>query len=134
MSTRFTDNAAHTAHWDELTEEAHRDRRREPRLNLPYAIEVYGFDGSGHYFMERTVTLNVSSSGCMVELKHRPEQKSVLAILRVSRDGTRSAEHRPMLFQVCWTHKAGRRWTVGASKLQPDDMWGLTTPQEHIGN
>jgi hypothetical protein len=126
MSMRTTDYASHTAHWDELIEEAHRDRRREPRLKLLYPIEVYGFDHAERYFRERTETLNVSAGGCMVELKHQPEKQTVLAMLRVARDGSRSAEHRPVLFQVCWTQKLGRHWTVGASKLQADDMWGLS--------
>jgi PilZ domain len=134
MSTRSTDHAANVAHWDELTAEAHRDRRREPRLKLPYPIAVYGFDRAGHYFMEKTVTLNVSAGGCMVELKHHPESRAVVAIRRVSRDGTRSAGHSPVLFMVCWIEKTGRRWTVGASKLQAGDMWGLSMPPEHTGN
>src|SRR5262249_28584587 len=120
--------------WEELTAQAHHDRRREPRLKLPYAIEIYGFDHSGHYFMERTITQNVSGGGCMVELRHRPEKGTVIAILRVARDGKRTAEHQPVLFRVCWADKAGRRWTIGASKLQPGDIWGLSMPQDHVGN
>jgi hypothetical protein len=134
MSTRSTDHATHAAHWDELAQQAQSDRRREPRLKLPFTIEVYGFDRAGHYFMEKTATLNVSAGGCMVELKHHPDSQAVLAIRRVARDGTRSAQHGPVLFVVCWIQKAGRRWTVGASKLQPGDMWGLSMPQEHKGN
>jgi len=134
MSTRPTHDGTPTMQWDELTDQAHHDRRREPRLKLPYPIEVYGFDNGGHYFRERTVTLNVSGSGCMIELKHQPDKQTVLAILRVSRDGTRSTEHRPVLFQVCWTEKARRQWIVGASKLQPGDMWGLSMPQDNAGN
>jgi len=134
MSTRIAANAGPSTSWDELTAEAQRDRRREPRLKLPFPVEVYGFDAQGHYFTERTVTLNVSSGGCMLELKHQPEEGGVLAIRRVARDGARSAEHKPVLFMVCWSHKVTRRSIVGVSKLQSGDMWGLSMPQEHTGN
>jgi len=121
-------------HWDELTAEAQRDRRREPRLKLPYPVEVYGFDRSGTYFCERTVTLNVSSSGCMLDVRHEPEQHGVLAVRRVGRDGTRTADHKPVLFLVCWAQKNGRKWILGLSKLQAGDIWGLSMPRENPGN
>ena len=109
--------------WEEISAEARRDRRREPRLKLPYPIEVYGFDRQGQYFMERTVTLNVSSCGCLLELKHQPEKQGVLAIRRVGRDGARLEGHLPVLFQVCWMHRSGRQWYVGVRKLQSCDIW-----------
>lgn len=134
MNTRATDNQTQLSNWDELTAEAQRDRRREPRLKLPYPVEVYGFDRSGQYFSERTVTVNVSSGGCMLDVKHEPEQQGVLALRRIARDGSRTPEQKPVLFLVCWTQKVGRRWMVGVSKLQPGDIWGLTMPQDHPGN
>jgi hypothetical protein len=134
MTTRIEGSATSSTQWEELTAEAQRDRRREPRLKLPFQVEVYSFDRQGRYFTERTVTLNVSSGGCMLELKHQPEDEGVLAIRRVARDGTRSAEHKPVLFLVCWSHKMHRHWIVGVSKLQSGDMWGLSMPQEHTGN
>jgi hypothetical protein len=134
MTTQSPNAETQTSEWEELTAEAQRDRRREPRLKLPYPIEVYGFDRAGHYFSERTVTLNVSTGGCMLDLKHQPEEQGVLAIRRTARDGTRVAEHKPMLFLVCWTQKMARRWAVGASKLQAGDFWGLSVSQNHPGN
>ncbi|HUJ40014.1 MAG TPA: PilZ domain-containing protein [Candidatus Acidoferrales bacterium] len=134
MSGQTTESAERASAWEELTAEAQRDRRREPRLKLPYPIEVYGFDRAGHYFSERTVTLNVSPGGCMLDIKHHPEEQGVLAIRRTARDGTRMPEHKPMLFLVCWTQRLGRRWAVGASKLQSGDFWGLSVSQENIGN
>jgi PilZ domain-containing protein len=134
MSTRSTENQTEPANWEEMTAEAQRDRRREPRLKLPYPVEVYGFDRAGQYFAERTATLNVSTSGCMLDVKHEPEEQSVVAIRRIGRDGSRMPGHKPMLFVVCWTQKLGRRWALGVSKLQAGDMWGLSMPQEHPGN
>jgi len=134
MSTRNAENQTQTESWDELAAEAQRDRRREPRLKLPYPVEVYGFDRSGLYFTERTVTMNVSTSGCMLDVKHEPEEHGVLAVRRIGRDGTRTPEHKPVLFLVCWIRKIGRRWTLGLSKLQPSDLWGLGMPQDHPGN
>jgi len=134
MNTQSTETQAKASEWDELTAEAQRDRRREPRLKLPYPIEVYGFDRAGHYFSERTVTLNVSPGGCMLDIKHQPEEQGVLAIRRTSRDGRRLDGQKPMLFLVCWTQRLGRRWAVGASKLQTGDFWGLSMAQERPGN
>lgn len=134
MTSQSTSNAPSSAEWEELTAETQRDRRREPRLKLPFPVEVYGFDRQGHYFTERTVTLNVSSGGCMLELKHCPDDEGVLAIRRVTRDGARTPDYKPVLFLVCWSHKMPRRCLVGASKLQSGDMWGLSMPQEHTGN
>jgi len=134
MSTHAKETATRPTHWDDLTAEAQRDRRREPRLKLPFPIEVYGFSVSGHYFQEKTATLNVSAGGCMIELKHEIEPLTVLAIRRVSRDGTRSEEHRPVLFEVCWVDRSGRRWTVGARKMQAGDLWGLSGSQNAAGN
>jgi len=130
MSPHSTESQAQTEQWDELTAEAQRDRRREPRIKLPFPVEVYGFDRSGQYFSERTVTLNVSSSGCMLDVKHEPEEQGVLAIRRIARDGARMPDQKPVLFLVCWTQKVGRRWTLGLSKLQAGDLWGLSMPQE----
>jgi hypothetical protein len=128
MTVLPTGDALPSTSWEEISAEAKRDRRREPRLKLPYPIEVYAFDHQGQYFMERTVTLNVSPCGCMLELKHKPEEQGVLAIRRVGRDGARLEGQKPVLFQVCWTHRSGRHWFVGASKLQSCDLWGLSTP------
>lgn len=123
-----------TTPWSEISQQAQRDRRREPRLKLPYPIEVYGFDHQGQYFMERTVTLNVSPCGCMLELKHQPDAQGVLAIRRVGRDGARLDGQKPVLFDVCWIQRAGRQWYVGTSKLQSCDLWGLSAPSEATGN
>jgi hypothetical protein len=116
--------------WEELTEEVRRDRRREKRVTLAYPIEIYGFDRHGHYFTERAVTQNVSPSGCRFELKQEPEAQGVLAIRVVRREGARTAVHKPVLFLICWVQRSGRRWLIGASKLQSDDMWGLFAPPE----
>ncbi len=134
MTTHSAPDAAPSMPWEEISAEARRDRRREPRLKLPFPVEVYGFDHHGLYFMERTATLNVSPSGCMLELKHQPDEKGVLAIRRVSREGTRLEGHKPVLFEVCWAHRSGRRWFVGACKLQSGDVWGLSSPSNNPGN
>ena len=128
-----SDSAPSTS-WSEISEQAQRDRRREPRLKLPYPIEVYGFDHHGQYFMERTVTLNVSPCGCMLELKHQPEEEAVLAIRRVGRDGAKLENQKPVLFEVCWLQRSRRHWYIGVCKLQSCDLWGLSTPNATAGN
>ena len=129
MSVTISGDAGSSTPWEEISAEARRDRRREPRLKLPFPIEVYAFDQNGQYFMERTVTLNVSPGGCMLELKHQPDEQGVLAIRRVGREGARLEGQKPVLFEVCWVQRAGRTCYVGAHKLQSCDVWGLSAPR-----
>jgi hypothetical protein len=129
-----TSNAASGTSWEEISAEAQRDRRCEQRLKLPYPIEVFGFDQQGQYFTERSMTLNVSPRGCMLELQHQPEEQGVLAIRRVGRDGSRLQGHKAVLFEIRWARRSGRHWYVGASKLQSCDMWGLSAPSPDPGN
>jgi hypothetical protein len=123
-------NQSNASKWDEMMEEAARDRRKEKRVGLNYPIEVFGFDRHGAYFAERTITQNVSPSGCRFEMKPEPDAQGVLAIRVVSREAGQTTAHKPMLFMVCWAQRAGRRWLVGASKLQTEDIWGLAAPRE----
>ncbi|HUK52070.1 MAG TPA: PilZ domain-containing protein [Candidatus Binatia bacterium] len=128
MSPTPGSDAVPTTPWEEISAQARRDRRSEPRLSLPYPVQVYGFDGHGQYFMERTTTLNVSPCGCMLELSRQPETHGVLAVRRVGRDGAQLEGQKPVLFEICWVQRSGRHWYVGAKKLQSCDLWGLSAP------
>ncbi len=115
--------------WEELSQEASGDRRRERRLNLSYPIEIFGFDAANHYFTEHSVTENVSHGGCLFRLKTQVNPKTVLAIRVVSRETKQPQGYKPILFLVAWVKKEGNGWAVGASKLQPENLWQIAVPE-----
>jgi hypothetical protein len=119
--------------WAELSEEAQRDRRTERRVNLSFPIEIFGFDKSNHYFTERSVTINVSQGGCGFEIKTPVAARTVVAIRLVSRRGGQPFPHRPVLFVISWVKKMEKdRWAVGASKLQPENLWQIAIPEKAL--
>ena len=99
------------------------DRRRDERASLCFQIQVSGFDPSGRLFQEQAVTSDVSANGCRFALLREVKPKDVLAIQLVGRDGGQNGAGRPLLFEVVWAEPSERGWTVGALKLQPDDIW-----------
>ncbi len=114
--------------WEELSVEASRDRRREKRIPLVFPIEVSGFDRYGRFFSERTVTADVSESGCRFPLKTEVERGAVVAIKLVSRHTNRTQPDRPLLFKVARVVEESKGWTLGAAKLQPESLWCIAFP------
>jgi PilZ domain len=116
--------------WEELSAEASRDRRREKRIPLVFPIEVSGFDKNGRFFSERTVTADVSESGCRFQLKTEVERGAVLAIRLASQHARRQLPERPLLFKVARVAEEKSCWTLGASKLQPESLWCIAFPPQ----
>jgi hypothetical protein len=116
--------------WKELSEEANADRRREKRINLAFPIELFGFNSDSHYFTERSVTVNVSRSGCQFRLKNQLDEKTVVAIRLTPPENIRSNQAKPTLFLISWVKRAGDKWAVGASTLQPEDIWPIAVPDK----
>lgn len=123
-----------TTDWKHLSEEASKDRRRERRIRLTFPIEVSGFDRSGRYFSERTLTSDVSQSGCRFHLKSEVECSTVVAIKLVTRETGMPRSGRPLLFQVVRAACEKDGWSVGASSLQPENLWcvAFPSPQEQL--
>ena len=116
--------------WNELSAEANADRRREKRINLAFSIELFGFDSSNHYFTERSVTVNVSKSGCQFRLKHPIEARTVVAIRVTHPEGSKAIPRKPALFLISWVERAGDKWAVGAATLQPESIWPIEVPDK----
>ena len=116
--------------WQELSAVASRDRRREKRIPLVFPIEVSGFDRRGRFFSERTVTADVSESGCRFQLETEVERGAVVAIKRVSRQANRLQPERPLLFKVARVTEESSGWILGASKLQPESLWCIAFPPQ----
>ena len=110
------------------------DRRKAKRVNLTFQIEVSGFDPSGQLFREHAVTSDVSEDGCKFALLREVKPKDVLAIQLVRRGDGQPCEGRPLLFEVAWAEPSERGWTIGALKLQPDDMWHVGFPKKQAGS
>jgi hypothetical protein len=120
--------------WKELSEEANTDRRREKRINLAFSIELFGFDSANHYFTERSVTVNVSKSGCQFRLKNQVNSGTVVAIRVMPPESTHSIPQKPVLFLISWVKQAGDKWAVGASLLQPENIWPIAVPDQPAAN
>ncbi len=117
-----------TIDWEELSLEASQDRRRERRIPLSFPIEVSGFDRSGKYFAERTMTLDISESGCCFRLSTQVERGAMVALKVVSRGNSKALPDRPLLFQIARLTQDGDGWTYGATKLQPESLWCVAFP------
>ena len=126
-------NAA--TNWQQLSEEASKDRRRERRIHLAFPIEVSGFDINGRYFAERTATSDVSQGGCRFPLQTEVGRGTVVAIKLVSRESGAAQPGRPLLFQVAWVAQEEEGWTLGASNLQRENLWcvAFPPPEKQLG-
>ncbi|MGH9745578.1 MAG: hypothetical protein ACRD59_05645 [Candidatus Acidiferrales bacterium] len=103
--------------------EATRRPRREQRLARAFRLEVCGFNRFGRFFTERTLTSDVSDSGCQFCLRIEVERDSVVALRVLGRRNGHEIDSRPVLFQVERVEQQPRGWTLGVSKLQPVPVW-----------
>lgn len=103
----------------------HRERRREARHQVKLPIEVSGFDRRGRFFTECTNTCEVSDHGCRFPLPLEVQKDAVVAIRLARRQNHQEASKWPILFQVAWVAEHPEGWVLGASKMQPDELWNL---------
>ena len=115
---------------EEMAIEA-RARKRESRRALSHTIEVCGFDRNGRFFSERTLTTNISDSGCQFELHTEVERQSALAIRVIHRRHGQEIDSRPVLFEVARMEPQPGGWTMGASLLQPIGPWWVEMPDQN---
>jgi hypothetical protein len=108
------------------------DRRQAKRIPISFPIEISGFDDAGRLFRECTVTTDVSEQGCKFDLLRELKRGSVVAIQLVSRTGERLDKSKPLLFEIAWADASVRGWTMGASKLQPENIWHLAFPAKKL--
>jgi hypothetical protein len=121
------DASKESTNWNELSTEASHDRRKEMRILLAFPIEVSGFDTDGKFFTERSVTMDISESGCRFQVKSQIERGGVVALKVLQRNGS-GASDRPLLFKVARVIRENDRWTLGAVKLQPESIWCVAFP------
>lgn len=96
---------------------------RESRHHIRLPIEVCAFDRGGRFFTEVTETWDVSESGCRCHLRTEVANNTVLAIRIVTHASSGMKSQGPILFHVARMESASGGWTIGASKLQKNDVW-----------
>lgn len=112
--------------WDELGIDTLQDRRHEERREVSLRIEVTGFAKDGRFFAERTVTTNVSESGCSLRLSRGLERGGIVAIKLLQGDQVRASGDEPFLYQVVYTTRDKLGWAIGTAKLQEKSIWAST--------
>ncbi|HSY59478.1 MAG TPA: hypothetical protein VK795_07960 [Terriglobales bacterium] len=110
-------------HPAEVELEATRHPRREQRIASAIRLEVCGFNPYGRFFTERTLTSNISDSGCQFQLRVEVEKKSVVALRVIGHRNGCELDSRPILFQVERVEPQSGGWSLGLSKLQSGPVW-----------
>jgi hypothetical protein len=108
------------------------DRRQGKRIPISFPIEISGFDDGGRIFREHSVTTDVSEHGCRFDLLRELKHGDVIAIQLECRNGTRPDNSKPLLFEVAWVDASQHGWSIGASKLQPENIWHLIFPPKKL--
>lgn len=114
--------------WDKLSREVQQDRRKGKRVPLTFPIEVSYFDHTARLFSERTKTSDISEVGCRFQVKTPLSPGDVVAIKLFSRGNEQSPTNKALLFQIIWVRRDPDGWTVGALKLQPENIWHVSFP------
>jgi len=103
----------------------YREKRREPRVALELPIEVSGFNHTGRFFTEITLTSNVSDNGCGFGLHTEVDNDAVVAIRPIQQQEGAPCEVRRVLFRVAHVRQTEDAWTLGAAKLDQDKVWSF---------
>ena len=115
-----------TSFWQEVSNEAHADRRRQKRIAIAFPISISGIDESGHFFSEATSTWDISERGCRFRIRRRVEVGEVVAIRVAGRK--RHESDRALLFEVRWVQAEENGWLAGAECLQSSNLWKMAFP------
>jgi hypothetical protein len=105
-------------------------RRREFREARCVPVEITGFDVRSRYFIETTMTLDVSESGCRFRLNAEVERNSAVSVRVIRRSNFFAVPDPPVVFRILWTKYMEPGWTVAGAKLQPVHLWAVGFPAE----
>lgn len=117
---------------EEPEKPVHGERRREERHQVQLPIEVSGLDRHGRFFTESTNTRDVSDHGCRFALRQEVRKDAVVAIRLAPQQGEQEPIKWPVLFQVAWVGELPEGWVLGASKVQPDELWDIGLSNSNI--
>jgi hypothetical protein len=107
----------------EVDSQVRRHPRREHRIASAIRVEVCGFNPRGRFFTERTLTSNISDSGCHFQLRMEVENKSVVALRIIGHRNGCETDSQPILFLVERIEPQSGGWSLGVSKLQSGPVW-----------
>jgi len=113
-----------------LVSAARPERRAEHRETRSVPVEISGFDARGRFFTERTKTLDVSESGCRLELRAEVEKHSAISVRVIRRRNGMMMDDPPVLFRVVWVRHTNPGWMIAGAKLQPVQLWTVGFPVE----
>lgn len=116
--------------WEELSREVQEDRRKHKRVTLTFPVEVTGFDINRQLFCERTVTQDISASGCRFLLNRRIARGDVVAIRLLGCERENTQPGRPLLFNVIWVAHQDNAWVAGALMVQREKFWHMEFPDK----
>ena len=105
-----------------------RSTRREPRSAAELTFAACGLASTGRFFVELCSTVNVSSSGCCLMLRTRPQTDSALALRAVPGGTSLPMGTSQLLFQLAWVRPAQDGWLIGAFALGNVDLRSLAFP------
>jgi hypothetical protein len=108
--------------------EPFRSSRREPRSAAELTFAVCGLASSGRFFVELCSTVNISSSGCCLMLRTRPQTDSALVLRAVPGGTSLPTGTSQLLFQLAWVRPAEDGWLIGAFALGKIDLRSLAFP------
>ena len=117
--------------WEQLSQEVRSDRRNNKRVWLACPVEVSGFDMNRRLFCERTVTQDISYTGCRFLLKTQMARGNVVAIRLLGRGHEEAPPGHPILFNVIWVAREEDGWVVGALMFQPEKFWHVEFPDKN---
>lgn len=104
--------------------------RQQSCVEVSVALQVSGFDRSGHFFSEQTATSDFSVNGCSFQLTATVGPDTLLALLPVGHTAESAA--RPAFYQVVWTKALPSGLAVGATRVPGVNAWRklLFTPKQ----
>jgi PilZ domain len=104
------------------------ERRRRSRVAIAFPIEVSGMGVTGTAFHDRTLTTDVSESGCQFPFERKLCIGEHLSLRLVNTDFAKLTGTKTQLFEVVWVEPNNMAWVIGARKLQAGNIWPLTFP------
>jgi hypothetical protein len=108
----------------------HRSERRERRSPLSILLRVCGFSEAGRIFSEVTCTVNISRSGCCVQLHTKPLVQGTLALQIIPRENPLQIINRQLLYEAVWSRRQGDSWNVGLAALGQEDLLNAAFSEE----
>jgi hypothetical protein len=101
-----------------MIEMQYTEKRSESRLSERHPLRVQGNDINGQFFVEITLTENVSSAGLCVVLDHEVATGTNLQIYF-----NIGSLQKQAYVTTCWVQSLSGRWRVGLQLSKPPKGW-----------